>query len=260
VSVSSPAVLIVGDADRAEMRAVLERLATSLPDIEPARCADVADVEAWLAQANRPPDLVLVCESWPDEFPADHVTRLLAAVPLARLVCLSGFWSESAGRTRQHWPPALRVPIWAAWPRIEHELEVCAGRRTALPWTATREELLLEAATHPVPSPPSAGERVRVRGLARVEIFDPALSRLLSDELKQHGWTVTDHPATAVSTVFVQADPASDELCRAIAARCHEVAPAAVVAVTAWPTPEWTEQLRAAGVCGVVNPLSYVRL
>jgi hypothetical protein len=253
-------VWIVGDADRAEMRAVLDRLATLSVAITPERCADVSELEAQIAQTACLPELVLVCESWPDEFPVDHVARLLAAVPLARVLCLSGFWCEAAGRTRQHWPPALRVPIWASWPRIEHELAICTGRRSALPSTATREEVLLatslsEAPAPPVPSPPSAGERARVRGPARVEIYDPALSHTLADELQQQGWTVTDDPSAAVTTVFVQADPASHELCRTIAARCRAVAPAAVVAVTAWPVPEWTEQLRTAGVCDVVHAL-----
>ena len=251
-----PVVWIVGDTDRAEMRSVVDRLATEGVKIAEQRCAEVSAVEARLAQTADPPDLVLVCESWPDEFPADHVTRLLAAVPLARVVCLSGYWCESAARTRSHWPPALRVPIWTAWPRIERELEICAGRRVATPSTASREELLLDAASIPVPSPPSAGERARVRGRARVEIVDQALSRLLADELQQHGWDVTNDPADAVSTVILQADPASDELCCDIAARCRDVAPAEVVAITAWPTPQWTEQLRAAGVCAAVNALA----
>jgi hypothetical protein len=215
---------------------------------------DVAAVEGALFLGATLPDLVLVLQSWPDEFPAEHVARLVAAVPLARVVCVCGWWCESAGRTRQHWPPALRVPIWAARQRIEHELAILAGERTAFPPTATRDEVLLEL--HPlVPSPPSARESARERGRARVEIVDPALARALADELSRQGWTMTDDPASLVDLVVLQADPASDVVCQQTAQRVREVASASVVAMTAWPLPEWRDELRAVGVCAVVCSL-----
>ena len=241
-------VLFLGDISRAEFRPSFERFGSAM------LCRDVAEIEGHLAAGSPPPELVIVCESWPDEFPAGHVSRLLAALPLARIVCVSGFWCESAGRTRSHWPPALRVPVWDAWARIERELEVVAGERAALPFTATRDECLLDTNSS-VPPPPIAGESASVRGTVRVELYDPALSAELSARLQQQGWTEIIDPKAVVDTVFVQAEPSSTEACTAIAERCRAVSPAVVYAVTTWPLPEWTEQLRAAGVQRVINPL-----
>jgi len=168
------------------------------------------------------------------------------------VICIAGAWCEAAGRTRTHWPPALRVPVWTAWERIEQELAVLAGACPALPWTATRDECVLAS---PVPSPPSAGERARVRGPARLEIYDPALRRELTTQLQQYGWTFTEDVNTRAALVVLSAEPASPELLDAIRQRCQTIAPAEVIAITTWPLPEWTEQLRAAGVCAVVNPL-----
>jgi hypothetical protein len=250
-----PSVLIVGDATRTEMQAALQRLADVLPGVALSFCRDVAAVEVSLASTSQHPELVLVCESWPDEFPATHASRLLTVLPLSRFVCLCGYWCESAGRTRSHWPPALRVPVWDAWSRIEGELQVLSGKRAALPWTATRDECVLDAAV-PVLSPSSAAQRVSVRGQVRVEIYDSALNAELILQLQSSGWNVVSNPDTSVDMVLVSAEPASTILCAVISERCRAVAPASVWAVTTWPLPEWTEQLRAAGVQRVINPLA----
>jgi len=133
----------VGDADRAEFRSMLAETASELSESSTCYLENVSAVEDRIVHGAPPPDLLIVFESWPDEFPADHVSRLFAAAPLARIVCVGGAWCESAGRTRSHWPLGLRVPVWLATVRIRYELDVLAGRRPALPPTATREEWIL---------------------------------------------------------------------------------------------------------------------
>jgi hypothetical protein len=262
-----PKVWIVGDASRAEMRAVLERLPAVLPNVAPVHCADLTAVESQARQADALPDLLLVCESWPDEFPGDHVTRLLAATPLARVVCLAGAWCEATGRTRSHWPPALRVPIWAGWQRIEAELCVLRGELPAWPWTATRDEVWLTTsevcrdfgslATNGIEAEKVSGTLGSVPDTPtiRIEIVDAALAKWFSEEFGRHGWSVTSDAAATVSWVLLSAEPSGDAVLPEIAARCRQVAPARVLAITTWPLPEWSLQLVAAGVQAVWNPL-----
>lgn len=108
------------------------RFAASLPTTGEASAAD-----DWF------PDLVLVCQHWPDEFTERDMLRILALYPLARLTCCYGPWCQSDGRSRDIWPLAARVPVQAAAERIARELEVVAGTRRPLPLTASRDEVFL---------------------------------------------------------------------------------------------------------------------
>lgn len=89
------------------------------------------------------PDLVIVCQHWPDEYTATEVRQVLGVFPLARLICCYGLWCASDGRTRDIWPLAIRVPGDFAAKRIDLELEVLAGTRWPLPLTASRDEIFL---------------------------------------------------------------------------------------------------------------------
>lgn len=100
----------------------------------------VPDIPAAL-ECGSTPNLAIVLQHWPDEYPFSEVRGLLAAFPLARLMVVQGPWCLSEGRTRQHWPPATRVSCEEALPRLERELEVLAGTRPPLPWTAGRDEI-----------------------------------------------------------------------------------------------------------------------
>src|SRR5690606_18587853 len=87
------------------------------------------------------PDLVVVFQSWPLEFPRHCVLELLKAFGPARWVVCTGAWCESDGRNHDVWPQALRVPVRRAVPRLQAELEVLQGARPAQPLTASRDEV-----------------------------------------------------------------------------------------------------------------------
>jgi hypothetical protein len=89
------------------------------------------------------PDLVVVCQHWPDEYTDRDVRRLIGLFPLARVSCCYGPWCASDGRSRDIWPLSLRVPVELAPERIRRELDVLAGRRRPLPLTASRDEVFL---------------------------------------------------------------------------------------------------------------------
>lgn len=95
-----------------------------------------------LSDANiDPPDLVIVCQSWPDEFPAREVTTALGRWPLALWVCCYGAWCASDGRTRSIWPISVRAPVDEAENRLNHVWRVLTEQRgEPLPLTASRDE------------------------------------------------------------------------------------------------------------------------
>jgi hypothetical protein len=136
--------LVVGDLFSRDMSCVerrVEELARQDGDVRTA--GGVAEAIETCAADTWHADLVVVCQHWPDEYTAAEVRSLLAAFPLARLVCCYGSWCSSDGRTRDVWPLAVRVPAeWAAR-RIDLELEVLAGTRWPLPLTASRDEIVL---------------------------------------------------------------------------------------------------------------------
>jgi hypothetical protein len=96
------------------------------------------------------PDLIVVCQQWPDEFTEQDVRRLFTLYPLARLTCCYALWCESDGRNRDIWPHSVRVPVRCAAARIGRELEVIAGTTQPLPLTASRDEIFLFDADGPV--------------------------------------------------------------------------------------------------------------
>lgn len=105
------------------------------------RVRALSDLIALERLAEESFDLILVCQHWPDEYSRRDVERLLATFPLARFLCCYGPWCASDGRRRDVWPAALRVPADQALFRVKKELEVIAGGRPPLPWTAGIEEI-----------------------------------------------------------------------------------------------------------------------
>ena len=137
-------VLVIGDRLSAQMqplRAALDAIVERGADLRVQAAVPSALTEdpgaSWF------PDLVIVCQHWPDEYSERDVRWLLSSYSLARLVCVYGPWCESDGRTRDIWPFSVRVPVRCSADRIGRELEVIAGASPPLPLTASRDEVFL---------------------------------------------------------------------------------------------------------------------
>jgi hypothetical protein len=136
--------LVVGDLFAPAMQIVerrAEELARGACDVRIA--ANVSEALAKCSSEAWHPNLVIICQLWPEEYTATEVRQLLGAFPLARLICCYGHWCASDGRTRDVWPLSIRVPAGLASRRIDLELEVLAGKRWPLPLTASRDEIFL---------------------------------------------------------------------------------------------------------------------
>ncbi len=130
-----PAILVVGDWQRSEMSLVRDWICS----LESRAC--VRQLNHLPDGLIEPPDLVVVCQSWPDEFPADEVSAALGRWPLALWVCCYGAWCDSDGRTRSIWPISVRASVREAHARLNHVWNILTEQRgEPLPLTASRDE------------------------------------------------------------------------------------------------------------------------
>jgi len=84
------------------------------------------------------PDLVLVYQGVPDEFPQSQIDELIGLVPLVHFIVAFGPWCESIGRTEQRWPIAWCVPLRHLPTRLQQL--IVARDSPGLPATASRDE------------------------------------------------------------------------------------------------------------------------
>jgi hypothetical protein len=85
---------------------------------------------------RQPPELVVICQTWSDQFSADEIQGLIAWLPFARILCCFGPWCDSDGRTRDLWPLAVRIPAAEAVSAVAatlRELQVPVGLGTGSP-------------------------------------------------------------------------------------------------------------------------------
>lgn len=129
------------------------------------------------------PDLVVVCQHWPDEFSQRDVRRLLELLPLTLWTCICGPWCESDGRNGSPWPTAVRVRAGCADLRIRRQRAVLSGEVSALPLTASRDEMFAFDYTSP---PAESGNNRR----AEVVTPDAEFRRTLHELLRAGGFVV----------------------------------------------------------------------
>ena len=136
-----PTLLLVGNAGHAEMRTVADTVATLVPSKQLFRAVAISDIEQVLAPHHAFPDLVIVCQTWPDDFTRGEISRLFEMFPLAAVLCCFGSWCDSDGRSRDLWPPATRVSASASAGLIRRIWDGAATGRPPLPKTAAIEEV-----------------------------------------------------------------------------------------------------------------------
>jgi hypothetical protein len=202
------------------------------------------DAEGWF------PDLIIVAQSWPDQFSAAEVHRLLATFPLARVVCCYGCWCDSDGRNRSIWPPGSRIAAEFAPLRIERELRLLTGqdRSPALPLTASRTEVF----AHDYSAVPRSESPASVRVVSP----DRAWRAMLEQMLAAAGHSaVSDSDARHIDRIHWDADPWDDERRESL---CRLQRDNPRVPITAWigfPRPYLVSELQQCGASTVAFKL-----
>ncbi|GDY08220.1 MAG: hypothetical protein DWI21_13180 [Planctomycetota bacterium] len=138
-------ILVIGEIDRSGF----SRIRDWLHQIAPAATVRISKGfdgtsgvhDERLEKSFVDPDVIVVCQSWSDEFSAGEVALALGRWPLALWVCCYGAWCASDGRTRSTWPISVRVPVDEAECRLNHVWQVLTQQRgEPLPLTASRDE------------------------------------------------------------------------------------------------------------------------
>jgi hypothetical protein len=188
------AILLIGDPSHREFAGALE-FTNSVAKMS--HQASPQSALAHLRSAAEAPDLILLAQRWPGEFPPGELDELQRAAPLARIIGLVGAWSEGEGRSGRPWPAMTRVLAsnWPAW--LGQELERLARGEApswSLPVTTRDDERLLHA---------SQSLPARRTGLIVVIAEREAASGAIADACRLRGYATVSLRPGAVAAAGV---------------------------------------------------------
>ena len=252
-------ILVIGAVDRAEMSAIPAWLksvgvatrhgTTDTGSVGKFGRADVRYEDQLPDTADPAPDLVVVAQSWPDEFSRSDVNAALGLWPLAQWVVCFGAWCESDGRSRTIWPIGLRVPARAATSRLNHVWDIVTGRRIEpLPITASRDEAFeFDVSLNASVTDATVSDEPRT---VLVRSPDPAIRQWLSALCSPD---CQSGPRLRNNLVLWDVDPNCDQSALELR-RFREQQPSArIVAVMGLPHPESIAALHRAGADRIIT-------
>jgi hypothetical protein len=255
--------LLLGDLTEPDVHSIVGRLRSIAPPGRIRAAGDVAEARRVFERDGWIPDLIIVLQSWPDQYLPSDVLAIQQAAPLARLVTCFGPWSDSDGRNRAAWPAAARVPVAAAAPRCERELGMLYGdlrsaqrdvfdchRHKVLPLTASRHEIFEFDFSSPPHRTPKA---LRVA----VESPDRRFREMLVRALGTAGYGNADPGKDpGPDAIIWDADPWDGERQAALSAVRHRNKTSQIIAAVGFPRADLADELRHAGADGTWYKLS----
>jgi hypothetical protein len=238
---SLPNTLLLGDSRLEEFEPVVRWLRERDDGGRFRLAADVRAAHEVPGDEDWIPDLVVVLQSWPDQYSVEDFHGLLTKFPLARLVLGYGPWCDSDGRTRSIWPLAVRVPATAAVPRLERELtlfETPAPTVPLLPLTASRTEIFeFDFGCGQSPAAPAG----KVIVISPDRAWREMMQRMVGPAAASNG------AAEPPDLVLFDADPWDEERAEALAAIRAAVPGGRLVAFVGFPRPDLEAELRQTG-------------
>lgn len=136
-----PRVLLISGSRSAWTRAISSSVRHQLSAASIEEHGSLPSALECLHTRSDPVEVAVICQGHPDEFSDHDVSKLLNALPLARLIICYGPWCNADGRRRDTWPLAVRVPHHAFAQRLSRELDILSGTLDPLPLTAGRDEI-----------------------------------------------------------------------------------------------------------------------
>lgn len=257
-------VLLLGDARDLGMAPIAGRV-MSMADNETRVVADVESACELVRATGWYPDLIVVLQTWSDQFSATDVLKLLSLTPLARVVCAAGAWCDSDSRTRSSWPIAVRIRAVDALARIERELALLrqttgeAGdrgpqRSGVLPLTASRAEVFHADMNHEA-TPSIDGSQIIIHSPDRawLGMIESAFG-IRSDSSRGR----TKPP----KAVLVDVDPWGERAQKSLRAAKTSCPGARMIACTGVAANDFGDELKSVGADGVwfkLSPLAALR-
>ena len=248
-----PLVLALGDVDAPDLAPARDWLDRHIPATAIRRAESLREVRRLKDEGVWHPDLIVVFQTWSDQFSGVDAHALFAWFPFARVVCCHGPWCESDGRTRVQWPLAVRVPATLAAARLDLErefLEEPDRRAPPPPLTANRGDLFGAARGLAVPDLSGV--------LVAVDSPDRALSDLWSLWVRAAGGSVAT-AATNVDSLIFDADPWPSRQPR-LAETANVVSPERIVALVGFRHRAAESEIAALARGGLVDKLAPVEM
>lgn len=210
-----PRIVLVCDTETAEFQAISFELLLTIPDALYRLVDNLQQLETDLQNEDYP-DLILVIQTWSDEF---LFSRLLAIPGIGlstRLICVTGPWCGGDGRSRQDWPFALRIPLenFAVELRsfADHWKSRKSGRLATpslpLPWTAGRDEVFAARYMTGVAHTDRPVDNKPRRRLV-IDSLDLELRRVWQDYFQKSGYVILDHLRSFTTQRIHQSDSTS---------------------------------------------------
>jgi hypothetical protein len=255
-------VLLLGDPALDDFTPAVETIRRLVPGERVREASGVLDLAAFVGAQAWHPDLVVVLQSWPDQFSEHDVHKLLALCPLARIVCCFGPWCDSDGRTRSVWPLAVRVPVAAARGRLARELALLENHddpSAPLPLTASRAEIFENDYSAPADNSVERPAAIRTAVISPDRPFGQML------EAAARNWGHRIHESSrggAPDVIFFDADLWDAERMIILGSIREAYPQARLVACVGFPRPDLDAVLRDKGADDVwckLSPLADLR-
>lgn len=193
------------------------------------------------------PDLVVVIQSYPDQYSATEAQQLLSHLPLTRLIVCHGPWCSGDGRNRDIWPLATRVSHTGLFPRLSDEIDALTGFSIALPWTAGRDEIASWELSAPVLDPETPFTFF-------LDSADSQFQKMLGSHLLALGGRSV--PLQDTDLLLIDIDPWSSSMSQHIADLVSRATPCHTFLLTGSPDAIPTEVVEGAGPARVIEKLS----
>lgn len=236
---------LVGRAVSGWERTLLRQLASLASPHDLSQAATIS--EALVMARTREPDLVVVIQSSPDQYSPAEVQRLLATLPLTRLIVCHGPWCSGDGRNRETWPLAVRIPHDGFFARLADELAALAGYSTGLSWTAGRDEIAAAELSGPTSHPDAPFTFHLVSGDAQfTAMFDAQLAALGGHRV----------PVPETQLLLIDIDPWSASMARNVLDLISRANPVRTFLLTSSPNSLPPGEIEAAGPTTVIDKLT----
>ncbi len=262
-------VVLCGDPGSAEFEAARRESAAVIPAEGLSQVRNLAELREWLGQ-HEFPDLIVLVQTWSDEFHFAEMLSLPGIGPFSRLICCYGPWCISDGRSRLDFPLAVRVPLEDLRPALFREWEQLTAPHpddSILPWTAGRDEIFGDRFVGWVSRPvrmitDGHGESSHETRIAtecreiRVHSADRELSRLWRETLQRAGFPIAmaEHQHNG-QVVLWDIDVWSDSIADAWRGLRERFPETQIVALTGFVVPDFIDRLHAAGAAKVLSKL-----
>ena len=183
------------------------------------------------------PDLVVVVQSWPDQYTVADVNEIMTRFAHAKILCCYGPWCDSDGRTRSIWPLAVRVPVSSLARRLALEW----SRSSRLPLTASRTEIFefdvgeVGTGSHP--------DRT-----VAIDSPDRQWREMIASQLMRHGFQIFEQGDQGVPhLILFDTDPWGDHRRNDLAEIRRKFPGMPIVACTGLPTADLRSELSLLG-------------